>query len=160
MTFIICFFLAAVIWVLNTLSKNYTATYSIKLEKPGLKAGEEESVLQATVNAQGYDLIKLHYRFTGLHRFPDLKASSAPAQAFVENMMGNLKTNVQIVSVSPEIITTAESGLPHKRVPVRNQLSITFQQQTTAAGKVLFKPDSIDISGTAEALAKVSYINT
>ena len=160
MTFIICFFLAAGIWLLNTLSKNYTAVFSIRLTQPGWKASEEESIIQATVNAQGFDLFKLHYRFAGLHNFPAMKSNNASAKSVVENLLGNLKTKAEIIAVSPEIITVADSGLPLKKVPVRSQLNFSFQQQTTAAGAVLFKPDSVEISGTAEALANINFINT
>ncbi len=159
MIFIICFFIAAGIWVLNTLSRNYTTVFTIKLEKPGTKK-DGETLIRATVNAHGFDLIQLYYKFAGIQPFPDIKTNSATGIAVVESLMGNLKTNVQLVSVTPEIITIAETGLAHKMVPVKSKLEISFQQQITAASPIMFKPDSIDISGTEDAISKVDFIET
>ena len=155
----ICFFLAAGIWVLNTLSKNFTSTYAISLASDH-KTVKEELTVQATFIGRGYDLIRLQYRLAGMHHISELATQQLSGKVLVENMMGNLKSSIQVLNVTPEFITGIEKGLYHKRVPVKSNLEITYQQQFTPSAPVILKPDSLDISGALADINAVQYIET
>ena len=159
MTFMICFFLAAGIWVLNTLSKNFTSTYAISLASDH-QTVKEELTVQATFIGRGYDLIRLHYRLAGMHHISELATQQLSGKMIVENMMGNLKSSIQVLNVTPEFISGIKKGLYHKRVPVKSNLEITYQQQFTPSAPVILKPDSIDISGALADINAVQYIET
>ena len=157
-TFGLCFIIAAVIWFLNTMSKNYTSVFNIVFENP-LK-GEDDPVIHATMTGRGFDLMKLHYRFSGVHNLIELKYGRLSSREMVTSLMGNLKSSIQLVSVDPVFITSDQTGLFHKRVPVKSRIEITFKKQTALASPVLLQPDSIDISGTTSDIASIKFIET
>ena len=160
MTFLACFFLASGIWVLNALSKNFTSTYTISLASAGHETSEDVLTIQATIAGRGYDLMRLHYRLSGIHPFNDLATQQLSGKMIVENVIGNLKTSIQILNVTPEFITGIKKGLYHKRIPVKCKLEITYQHQTTPSAPVMLKPDSIDISGSLNDINSIEYIET
>ena len=160
MTFGVCFILAAVIWFLNTMSKSYSSSFNIVFENPLKGETDDGPVIHATINGRGFDLMKLHYRFDGVHSLQELKHGRLSSRELVESLMGNLKPSLQVISVDPMFISAAQTGLFHKHVPVKSRVEITFKKQTALASPILLKPDSIDISGTAADVESIDFVET
>lgn len=160
MNFIICFFLAAGIWVLNTLSKNYVSAFDIRYEFPLKSNSDENNIIHATISGRGFDLIRLNNLFDGIHQLNDPKEGKISSKEIIQNILGTKKNSFQLLNVDPEFISLTEMGKVHKRVPVINKIELFFQKQTTLAAPVMIKPDSIDISGSAEEIKSISSIET
>jgi hypothetical protein len=160
MIFLFCLFIAAVIWIINALSKNYTTQLSMIIVPSNVKEHVEFPV-KISVKGQGFSLAKLYYRLNNSHFEVKNNSERIAIADYADTLLQEQNNFVQIVSSNPSVINIVQpAGIVSLKVPVKNNAKITFAKQYGISIPVLIKPDSVTITGTAAQVNKIKYIET
>ena len=79
---------------------------------------------------------------------------------FIKQIAEQLNTGDEVITVYPDTVVLFYSDLYSKKVPVKLNLFISYDTQFGLYNQIIFKPDSINISGTKNLIENISYINT
>ncbi len=173
--FLICLMIATTLWLLNALSKDYSATifYPVKFENPPKNqflAGNVPEKLELEVSGRGFTLL----------RFKLL--SFSPVNFDIEDITKNMETNsgtyritsrnlrtriedqlndeLSISHISPEILVISLDSLSIKKVPVSLDISVDYEPMYNLKSPVSIHPDSVNITGPTILLNRISVIRT
>lgn len=160
MLFLICFFIASVIWFLNALSKTYVADINYALVSPAA-SGKDDVPVKVIMRGQGFTLLKVYmkihnssYPFSTFH-------SSMNCIEFTDSLLGDYRNAISLVDVKPAVLTgSANLKQVTKKLPVKSKVTVSFAPQFGAIVQPLLKPDSVNVAGPAEVLSKLTHIET
>jgi YbbR domain-containing protein len=173
--FLICLIIATTLWILNALSKNYSAmiSYPVKFANPPenrFLADKTPTKLDLEIDGQGFTLL----RFKLLSFVPitldieeitknmeqntgTFKVSSRNLIAQIEDQLGN---EISIANINPEILVIVLDSLITKTVPVELDITVDFESQFNLKQPISTKPDKVEITGPTIVLDKISVIKT
>lgn len=83
-----------------------------------------------------------------------------PSKTFSEDFNNQLGGNILIVNFLPDSIVFNFSNKITRRVPVRLNMTMSFEKQFDSIGRLRIIPDSIDITGPGSIVAKTLYISS
>jgi YbbR domain-containing protein len=174
--FAICLFIAAALWFLNALGRDYTATlsYSVKYVNPPDKlflANEPPDKFELTVQAHGFTLLRHKLAFSFSPIVLDLKNISQnldnqtkEVQISTENLLRQIGEQVSkeiaIVEISPKNIALVFDNHYTKMVPVKPRVSLNFKPQFYLRGDIAVKPESLKITGPSAIIDTISFLQT
>jgi YbbR domain-containing protein len=165
LVFLFFLFLSTIFWLLNELSKNSTTTiaYPVKytnLPKDKVLVKELPSRFELTIEAPGYTLLKYKVSNRLLPLIFDLNqygftimGGSSSQKFFIltsrvrTGIARQLRSDVQILNISPDSLIFEFGEIVQKRVPVVPDLSIELAKQYMVAGEITIDPDTIMVSG-------------
>lgn len=164
---LICISAAFVFWLILNLSQNYSIRRTVDInylvdQERTVSKDEEQPVPSSqgiVIDGQGWDLMWESFRFNNMVVELDLrgKKSLVVTRSDLQNRIqrklssGELKINNLDFS-RLEIFTTPKEG---KRVPVASLVITEFSDGYLATKAIQFTPDSVTISGSADALALI-----
>jgi YbbR domain-containing protein len=158
MVFLICFLIAAIIWIVNALSKSYTTTYKYTVTINAASQKAEE--VRVALRGSGFSLLRLYYRMNN-NAFEKYTAHQLSSLELTDSIIGDLKSNVQVLRSEPPVLSgILAEGHISKKIPVRGKIDITYANQFGSILPVMFKPDSITITGPSAVVDSTSYIET
>ncbi len=174
--FLVCVLIAAVCWIFTALNKPYTGHFSFRLDYRNLPfrkniTSELPRTLDVELQARGFDLIAYSFRQKLESLDVDVELLTAPLGAArnsvmipARNILTREVTGIQpemtVKHITPEYITFDFSAKFRKKVRVKPDVTVSCKQQFFAPYGCIVKPDSIEIAGSAEALAKISFVET
>lgn len=140
---------------------------------PGNKllVNKPDSVLHVRLRTQGFRLFSDKY-FGSYDPFPvylrnlKLKQENGQYSAFIltdhlhSAISRKLKTDAQILSISPDTIFFHMISIHHKKVPVIPDLKYTLKKQYFLYDSISIYPDSIIVSGPPYELESIKYLQT
>ena len=83
-----------------------------------------------------------------------------PSKSFSEDFNNQIGGNISIVNIIPDSVVFNFSNKISKRVPVRLDMTISFEKQFDSIGKNSVVPDSIDITGPGSVVNKTFFISS
>jgi hypothetical protein len=169
--FLLFLFIAFIFWLLTKFSREYTVTVEAfvtytNFPKNSVLAAGNTRTLSFDANLNGFEF--LYYRLKqpsvtiDVKKFykQDQQLAVVNAQELNRALSAQLKLNVPIKNIAPNSLTIGLDGYVSKKVPVRIQKNISFQQGFRAVDSVRATPDSVTISGPSLALEEVQQVQT
>ena len=173
--FLICLSIATTLWFLNALSKNYSTTvsYPVKFTNPPANrflAEKPPEKLELEINGQGFALLRDKiFSFAPIKLdiediTKDMDSSSGIYKVTSRNLISKitdqLNDEIKISNINPEILTIVLDSLITKTVPVKLDVNIDFEAQFNLKSPISTTPDTVEITGPAILLNKISVIET
>jgi YbbR domain-containing protein len=174
--FLICLLIAAGLWFLNALNKDYTTTiaYPVKYINPPnnqFLANKPPSKLDLKVEAHGFTLLrhKLNLSFspiilnlTSLTNNAELNSGkySIRTNTLVRRISDQVSSEIKITDILPEQIQIELDHLKTKSVPVKVIADVEFEPQFNLKLPITSDPASIKITGPAAVLDTIYSIKT
>lgn len=174
--FSVCLLIAASLWFLNALGKNYSTalTYPVKYVNPPdnlFLANNPPSKLELNVQAHGFTLLRHKLAFSFSPIILDLSAISqsselvnneyrVPSRTLIDRIAVQVSKEISVNGVSPQTIALVFDSLNTKKVPVQPQAELSFKPQFFLKGLVEVKPDSIELTGPAGVLDTIAVLYT
>lgn len=173
--FLICLFIATILWFLNALSKQYTTTINypvryVNLPKNKFIINDPPSKLQLRVNAFGFTL--MHYKLSLTYSPVQLNITEImeenrlrPGSFFniqsatiLENIRGQFSSDIQVIDVRPTLLQLVFDSLESRIVPVAHHLDLHFPSRFGQAGKVEIIPPKVEVTGPRAIVATIDTI--
>ncbi|MBE0654077.1 MAG: hypothetical protein IH594_09785 [Bacteroidales bacterium] len=170
--------ISVIIWFLKALEKNYTAQidYPVRYRNfPQDKTliGELPDHLKLNVYAHGYVLFqhKISSRYLPLI-IPVSSFSLKPLNEkdsgffymetrFMKDYIDRqMSSEFEIISIKPDTIVFPFAKVISRRIPVKQEVSYTLDQQLILKEPVLLYPDSVEVTGPDYLLDTLSFITT
>ena len=170
----LCLLLSTSIWLIHNLSRSYVEVVSVPVSAESNLTGrarlsESNAYISAKVKATGFRLLRLgkknrravkvffdpsDFRHLGgdVYRIP-----SSSLMKYSADIFGSVEAVEAFVDEGADFsFPTAD----HKKVPVRQIVSLHYAEQYMAKGPMVFKPDSVTLYGELSRLENVDYILT
>lgn len=168
---------STVFWFLNKLNNEYNTIieYPIRytqLPKNKILVNELPQKLKLNVSAYGYDLI--FYKISpapfpivlNLESF-DANLESPKVSNFKlltryarEEISNQLPNNINVLDILPDTLVFQFDNMVDKKVPVKANLTLSFAPQCMQNGPVIFKPDSLLVSGPTSLIDTIQAVYT
>jgi YbbR domain-containing protein len=175
--FAVSFFVALLFWVLISLTKYYNGSIEAEISYENLPPvkGLSSSLphkLQIELNTRGFDLLmySVHLRslrvridaneyLSGLST-AERKKGTLTGDYLRKVISDQLSPESRIGKISPENIFLNFSDRSLKKLPVKLNISISFDKQYGFSDSILLKPDSVLISGPENVINNIDEIET
>ena len=166
-TFLACFFIAFLIWLLSALSDTYTTEIQVAVNYENLPEDQVltrplEDNLYLFVNATGADLLK-QMRFVKKNitinyekHVNSPKVSTASLFTQVEDQLSKVK----VLDIKPDTIYFFLEKKVQKKVPVKFKNDITTATHFTLKGFISTNPDSVLVTGPESVLDTIKNWHT
>ena len=169
-TFIGFLITSFLIWLLITLSKEYTTVlnYSVVYKNlPQNKILQEEPVneIDIAVNASGFKIIssKFKKQILNIEASNLLNSNNSKFYILPENQTLNIQnqlpTGVEIQEIIKDTIYFNLGFLASKKIALKPQLNINYHIGYDLVNKIDIQPDSVIISGPNQQIEKITYLS-
>jgi hypothetical protein len=177
LTFLVCLVVSTVLWFMNALSKDYVTTIHypveyVDLPKKKFIINNPPAHLNLKVNTQGFTIVKykLMMSFSPLLiNVSELLSDNIPSASgfFVipsknlsENLSSQLSMDVELLDITPGVLSLAFDSLDVKRVPVASEIELGFKPRYGLASPVMFEPSYVTISGPHDMIQNTDTVFT
>lgn len=172
-SFVVCILLAALFWLLNALSKEYTITLRmpvkyLNLPEKRLVAVDLPDSVNVKVIGSGFTL--LSYKWASSIDPIELDASHArnlgggdfalATHSRSDVLSGTLGHGLQIVSILPDTIVMSFEGRSEKRVPVRPRVTVQCAPSFRLGDSITTNPRTVVVSGAEALVKRIAYVET
>lgn len=173
-TFLICVAISVFFWLLMTLSKEYTITLSfpvdyINLPQDKVIANVLPKTIDMEIHSTGFNLLK--YKFKQRRETIRIDVNDAKPLRIknhyylytgsrTDKITEQFSSQVKVSRVIPDTLFFNFNKKITKTVPVKANLTISFDNHYQQTDTIRLNPDHIDISGAADVVDKVSYVET
>lgn len=166
--FIMCILISAVLWVTREMGKTYQEDVSVSLNYVNMPkslslVSQVPYELKITVESTGWGLVK-HYLFDEKKITIDVSeienANIAALDTKDERIVSYLGEQLKVLEVYPEEITFYFEKVRSKKVPVYVPMSVTYEQQYEANGKIIVNPDTIVVYGSQTIIDTIKSVQT
>ncbi len=172
-TFLFCMLISVFIWLLMALSKDYviSVTFPVKyvnMPKDKLISNHLPQQMVLELKSSGFNL--LNYKFkqqreTVLIDINDARFVShnnyyIRSTNQLDKLTDQFESEVKVVSIFPDSIFINYNKKVSKRVPVKANISLDFDDQYQMADSVQIEPKFIEISGSSDVLSKIDSVQT
>jgi hypothetical protein len=177
LTLFICLVLATALWFINALSKDYLTTLAFPVEYVDLPRNKfitnnPPDKFNLRINTQGFTLIK--YKLIKsfkplLIHVEDIVSDAEPSakSPFVistknlsEKVSSQLSMDVQLLEITPGVLTLAFDSLDVKRVPIASNVEMGFKPRYGLAAPVTFEPSHVTVTGPHELILQIDSVHT
>ncbi|CAN5390258.1 YbbR-like domain-containing protein [soil metagenome] len=173
-TFFFCLLISVFIWLLMSLSKEYVITTSfpvkyINLPEDRIIANHLPEVIDIEIKSTGFNLlvykIKLQ-RETVLIDIKDAKSAGSKNNYYIscnkrlDKITSQFSAAIKVTRVNPDTIFINYNKKMSKMVPVKVNLNIDYDEQYQQTDSIRVEPSFVEIAGTAESLAKITFVET
>ncbi len=170
--------IATIFWFLNALGKEYTTTVNypvqyINLPKNKVLTNKLPEQFALKVNAHGFELIRYKLSTAFLSNTFDvgfytnnrlgnsnLQNYSLVTSQIVSRFDKDLSSSIELLSISPDTILFEFSLIVDKRVPVRLNVSTSFEQQYMLDETISAEVDSVVVKGPNSKLESIDFVET
>jgi hypothetical protein len=174
--FLVCLLIATILWFLNALSKNYTATlpYSVKYSNPPEKlflSNNPPSRLNLEVEAHGFTLLrqKLSFSLSPINfNLDDIKNSEPSSnnrvllqrENLIRRISSQVSNDISVLNVNPGNLELIFDSLKSKNVPVITDINVQFKTQFFLNGEIRINPNIVQITGPASKIDTIQSIKS
>jgi YbbR domain-containing protein len=169
--------ISAVFWLLNELSGNYNTyiNYPVKftnLPQNKVLVNDLPEKLNLNVTAYGYTLLR--YKLSPANypiiinmeefgnNFGNLSSKQFKLQTrFIrETISRQLPSDIEVLDILPDTIPFQFATIASKKVPIKPNVKLNFDEQCMLNGEIVFNPDSILIKGPNTMLDTLKAVYT
>lgn len=174
--FLICVFIATVLWFLNALSKDYSTTisYPVKyVNAPARQflANEPPSKLDLKVDAHGFTLLRHKLSLSsspiilslsnitqGIQ--PNNRAYRVQTNLFLKRISSQVSNEITVTAVQPDELLFILDSLKSKTVPVKPNIKYGFKAQYNLKTPISLNPHEVTITGPATSIDTIKQLFT
>ncbi len=171
-TFLFCVIVSAFFWLLMSLSKEYTIELRFPvsyINSPADKviANPLPSTIDIEIRSSGFNIFiyKLkHKKETVLIDIKDSKSLPVKNHYYLltnsrtDKITAQFDNDIKVIKVYPDSIFLNFNKKVARKVPVKTNLKIDFDKQYQQSDSVKVIPDYITISGAADVVNKINYV--
>ncbi|WP_177229155.1 YbbR-like domain-containing protein [Pustulibacterium marinum] len=165
------FVFSSVIWLLIKLSKEYRATYEVKLnyaEKNKERVITDVSIDQVSVTLRGKGFQLLKYNLIGRDMTVDVTDAginevsvNLSSEKYKNDLLKEVfDDDATIISVSPSKIALTIDTLTSKDVPVKTNIQLIFKNGYMLSDSLVTEPPYVTVYGPAEIVDTMEIITT
>lgn len=176
--FLVCLLIAASLWFLNALNKEYTINMSypikyINLPQDKMIKNTPPNHFNLKVKAGGFSILshKLSLSFTPLvldcqSFFPNSNDSNAhlllriPTRKLEDRIANQVSSDLKILSIAPDSLIFELEQLTQKRIRVEANISYELTKQHFISDRIKFSPDSITVYGPRSVIDTLQAVHT
>jgi len=172
----ICVLISSFIWLIMTLSDNYTKRIEFPVSYSNFPEGmilvnNPSNEISFDVKSQGFelasvaianrdsiniDLSSIEFRKTKYNRY----VAAIATRIFRYNIMNQIKVDDVGKDFKPDSLYLVFDSLITKELPIKLNSRITFQKGYNKYGDFTISPATIKVKGPALSLKKIKYIET
>jgi len=168
--------IATVLWFLNALSKDYSATISYPVKYTDAPqnlflSNTPPEKLKLKVEAHGFSLLRQKLKFSVSPLVLDLKELKDEGQLknnsiyvrtenLIQQVSEQVSNEIKVTGIIPEILQLVFDSLQTKKIEIVADIKMDFEQQYSLSGKILLKPDHVEITGPAALLDTLTFLKT
>ncbi len=172
--YLVCVFIATVLWFLNALSKDYSTTisYPVKYMNPPSRqflANEPPSKLDLKVDAHGFTLLryKLSLSYSPIVlNLTNITQNIEPqngtyyiqTSGLLRRIRGQVSNEISIVEIQPTVIPIQLDSLKTKTVLVKPNISLEFRSQYNLHKPLELSPKKVQITGPSNIIDTISIL--
>lgn len=178
LSYTICVIIAAILWFLNALNKEYTSEISYPVRYTDLPKGkylvsELPSDITLEVKAKGFTLVGYRISTSFLPINLDINSYSnymlekdnileytLKLSTIKDRINNQLNSDIKLLNIKPEEIYFKFSHAVTKMIPVKPIVDYSLKKQYILKDEITAVPDSILASGPASMMDTLSYIPT
>ncbi|WDF56963.1 CdaR family protein [Mucilaginibacter sp. KACC 22063] len=168
--FITCLVLAAVAWILITLSNDYSfkvrrlLVYANVPQRRAFKALQSDTI-DVTVQGTGWDMLFSRFKPVDERIYVDLHSLETKNYIALYNQINQINGRKEdpeqkIIGFDPDTLYFDFTNRSTKRVPVKLQSKIDYQQQYDLAGNITLRPAYVTLSGPSNVIDKITSWKT
>lgn len=173
-TFLFCLLISTFFWVMMSLSKEYTIDINFPvtyINKPADKviANNLSETINIEIKSSGFNLLiyKLKQKKeTVLIDLKDSKPLSIKNHYYlltnsrIDKITSQFNTEIKVIKIYPDTIFLNFNKKITKTVPVKANLNIEFDKLYQQSDSIQLNPAFIQISGAADLIDKIKYVET
>ncbi len=167
--------ISAVFWLLNELSNDYTTTinYPVRftnVPKNKILVSDLPKKLTLNVKAYGYTLVR--YKLSpaafpvviNLKEFgnniatPSVKQFRLQTRTIRQTIGKQMPNDIEVLDIYPDTILFQFANIIEKKVPIKANVKMEFEDECMLSGNIYFKPDSIIVKGPNTLIDTLSGI--
>jgi len=172
----ICVLIASFIWLIMTLSDNYTKRIEFPVSYTNFPKGmilvnNPSTEISFDVKSQGFelasvsianrdsiriDLSSVKFRKTKYNRY----VAAIATRIFRYNIMNQIKVDDVGKDFKPDSLYLVFDSLVVKEIPIRINSRITYKKGYNQYGNVIISPASIKVEGPALSIKKLMFVET
>lgn len=168
MVFLACFLISVAFWFTTSMSRTYESIITIPVSYRNLPItkhieGDLPPSIDFHFRGTGFELFGLYIRKQPDSIVVDLTASmgkNGQINLPSDSLSNQLKSELKPTKIVPEFITPDLASRSSKKVPVLLQSDISFRDRFMLNGRIVLRPDSMEIAGPPELLEKVHFVKT
>lgn len=170
-------FISIIFWYLNALSRTHTADLHCTVNYQSFPKGKvliSDLPAQVTLKVEGLGFQILKYKIQSLYRSVDLNLNEFRIDIsskdnryhyylltkYAKIRINSMFDGVNVVNVLPDTLFFQFTDVVDKKVPIKPDLRVGFDQQYMIHGKIHTIPDSIFISGPQAIIDTLKFIST
>jgi YbbR domain-containing protein len=173
-TFLVCLLVAIFFWLLMTLSKDYNLTVNFPINythSPSDKivSNNLPKFVDIEIKAKGFNLLRYSFlkkRDTIFMDMQDVRPLNTKnsyyllSNARTDKITHQFNNDIKVIKISPDTIYINFNKKVSKYVPVKYDLTLSFYKQYDLADSIRIVPKSVKISGGADVINKINFVNT
>ena len=173
-TFLFCLLISVFFWLLMTLSKQYIISVNFPVQYINFPidkviANHLPETIDIQIESKGFNLFWYKLKHKNETIFVDINDVNPLAiknhyyllsNSRVDKIKAQFSNNIKIVKVYPDTIFLNFNKKITKRVPVKPNVTITFQNQYQQRDSMILTPSFIDISGASDVVDKINFVET
>lgn len=176
-SYLICVIIASILWLLNTLNKEYTTEISYPVKYINFPEGQYPVVklpsqLQLEVKAKGFALLGYQIKTSFLpitfnvstysshfQKKNDINEYILNTNDIKDKIGSQLSNDIKLLNIVPEEILFRFANARSKKIAIRPVIDYTLKRQYIQ-NKLYAYPDSILVSGPAIIIDTLSFVST
>ncbi len=173
-TFIFCLLISVFVWLLMSLSREYTISVSFpvkytNLPKDKLIVNQLPEIIDIDIRSTGFYLLgyKLkQHRETVTLDIKDAKPSAIKNNYYIncnsrlDKITSQFNEAIKVVHIKPDTVFINYNKKISKTVRVIPRLNIEFAELYQQSDSIQIEPRTIEVMGSKEALAKIEFVET
>ncbi|MGZ4058026.1 MAG: CdaR family protein, partial [Bacteroidia bacterium] len=173
-TFFICVLVSVSFWLMMSLSKEYTITVSfpvsyVNLPTDKIIANHLPETIDIEIKSTGFNL--LFYKIKQQRETVYLDINDALpyttknhyylfSNSRIDKITAQFSNEIKVLKINPDTIFLNYNKKITKSVPVIAKINIDFDNQYQLSDSIKIEPGFINISGAADVLEKIKYLET
>ncbi len=173
-TFLFCVIASLFFWLMMSLSKEYSIVVNfpvkyINFPADKVIANHLPENIDIEIESTGFNLLVYKFKRQNEEILMDIKDSKPLAlknhfyllgNSRIDKITSQFSDDIRILRVYPDTVFLNFNKKLTKRVPVKSNMKINFQNQFQQRDSIILTPSSIDISGAADVLDKINSVET
>jgi len=156
--FSIAFFISVCLWFIVNLSRDFNVTIQVPIQVASIPEGEIISsdvpdYASVNVSGEGWNIISVY------NSPPRILVTAESGEVNLSEQMRNqisAFSDLNIIQVQPPMVTIETEKKATKKVPISNNVELNLREQFGLLEDPVITPDSVTISGTADALENIT----
>jgi YbbR domain-containing protein len=172
-TFLCCLLISVLFWLLMALSKEYTITVTypvsyINAPKDKVIANKLPRQIDILIRSKGLFLLAYKFRkpqtvyidLNGRRPLTERNHYYLLTNAQAGKLTEQFSTRIKLLEIYPDTILLNFNRKIVKRVPVKANLKLSMDSRYQQADSIKLIPGYVDISGAADVISKIEYVET